>query len=384
MKTIFILLFSVFLVPGVQSQDTIQTLRDTVIFSGQVSAYTNFNNSGVNSVFLGGRYIPELGYSLITRGQYRFHLETSLNIWGTAGFPALKDADYIGDIDPHRVWMRFSGNKFELRAGLQKINFGSAMMLRPLMWFDSTDPRDPLQLTSGVWGLLCRYYFRNNSNIWLWALYGNTAQRGFDIFRTTKQIPETGARIQFPFLKGETGLTGHYRKIDIDSQLSAESQDEWRAGIDGRWDVGPGIWFEATFTQIPNYAGTFKNREMGTIGTDYTFGLGNGLLAVYEHLVYSMNEKPFAFNNTAMFSALSLSYPLSLYDNVSLITYYDYKNKSLYNFLNWKHTFTHMHLHVIGYLNPENNALPLQPGSGPVTFGGKGVLIMLVYHHASK
>ena len=69
--------------------------------------------------------------------------------------------------------MRYSSDQFELRLGLQKINFGSASMLRPLMWFDQMDPRDPLHLTDGVWGLLARYYFLNNANIWLWGLYGN-------------------------------------------------------------------------------------------------------------------------------------------------------------------------------------------------------------------
>jgi len=56
------------------------------------------------------------------------------------------------------MWIRLSTKQFELRAGLQKINFGSATLLRPLMWFDKIDPRDPLQLTDGVYALLARYY----------------------------------------------------------------------------------------------------------------------------------------------------------------------------------------------------------------------------------
>lgn len=57
---------------------------------------------------------------------------------------------------------QLSGRVSELRLGLQKINFGSAQLFRPLMWFDKMDPRDPLQMTDGVWGALYRYYFRNN------------------------------------------------------------------------------------------------------------------------------------------------------------------------------------------------------------------------------
>lgn len=35
------------------------------------------------------------------------------------------------------------------------------------MRFDQVDPRDPLKLTDGVRGLLGRYCFLNNADIWL-------------------------------------------------------------------------------------------------------------------------------------------------------------------------------------------------------------------------
>ena len=61
---------------------------------------------------------------------------------------------------PYRLWLRYSTSHLEIRAGLQKINFGSSNILRPLMWFDKMDFRDPLMLTDGVYALLGRYYFR--------------------------------------------------------------------------------------------------------------------------------------------------------------------------------------------------------------------------------
>ncbi|MCK7489842.1 MAG: ABC transporter ATP-binding protein [Anaerotruncus sp.] len=39
-----------------------------------------------------------------------------------------------------------------------------------MMWFDTIDPRDPLQLTDGVYALLLRYYTRGNANFWAWAM----------------------------------------------------------------------------------------------------------------------------------------------------------------------------------------------------------------------
>merc|ERR1712127_1137306 len=102
-------------------------------------------------------------------------------------------------------------NQFELRVGLQKIDFGSASLLRPIQWFNQIDPRDPLQLTNGVYGVLGRYYFLNNANIWLWTLYGNEKTRGFDALETNKKVPEFGGRIQYPTKKGEIALSYHHR-----------------------------------------------------------------------------------------------------------------------------------------------------------------------------
>ena len=87
-------------------------------------------------------------------------------------------------------------------------------MLRPLMWFDKIDPRDPLQLTDGVWGLLARYYFLNNANIWLWGLYGNEKPKTWEIGKTNQHYPEFGGRFQSPVPKGEAAVSYHFRMAD--------------------------------------------------------------------------------------------------------------------------------------------------------------------------
>ena len=112
------------------------------------------------------------------------------------------------------MWVKFSGDQFELRAGLQKINFGSAQMFRPLMWFDRIDPRDPLQLTDGVYGLLARYYFLNNANIWLWGLYGDDKIKGWELIPSKKNSIEYGGRVQLPLYTGEIAATYHHRTAD--------------------------------------------------------------------------------------------------------------------------------------------------------------------------
>ncbi len=178
-------------------------------------------------------------------------MEASLNIYGTIAAHPFDTANYNGDIAFYRAWVRYSSSHWELRAGLQKINFGSATLLRPLMWFDQIDPRDPLQLTNGVWGLLSRYYFPNNANLWLWALYGNEKPRPWDIGKTNQWIPEAGGRFQYPVPKGEIALSYHYRNADTRDLGPAipvyEKVPENRIGLDGKIDLAVGLWLEGTW-----------------------------------------------------------------------------------------------------------------------------------------
>jgi hypothetical protein len=133
--------------------------QDTLIFKGQLSAYTHYNPTNELQLWTGGRYIPQLNYIINLPQKNLIDFEASANIYGNVGMEPFSQFETDGNLKPYRAWARYSGKQFELRMGLQKINFGSAMMLRPLMWFDQVDPRDPLQLTDGVWGLLGKVLF---------------------------------------------------------------------------------------------------------------------------------------------------------------------------------------------------------------------------------
>ena len=161
----------------------------------------------------GIRYIPELSGEYKIGQSYKLDAEVSANAYGSATFWSNDSTSLDSRLKPYRMWARFSGDRFEIRAGLQKINFGSASMLRPLMWFDQLDPRDPLQLTDGVYALLGKYYFQNNANIWLWGLYGNDKIRGLEFFPSNKNKIEYGGRLQYPVLTGELALSAHHLLI---------------------------------------------------------------------------------------------------------------------------------------------------------------------------
>jgi hypothetical protein len=176
----YILIFPVIVSSGLicRSQVLHQTEKDTFNLSGQVSAWGGYNNGNPLPVITGGRYIPAVYYGVRPRTGGLFDLEATANLYGSLALHPFDAYESDAAIKPYRLWMRYSTDQLELRLGLQKINFGSASILRPLMWFDQMDPRDPLHLTVGVWAFLGRYYFLNNANIWLWGLYGNHDPRG--------------------------------------------------------------------------------------------------------------------------------------------------------------------------------------------------------------
>jgi hypothetical protein len=358
--------------------------QDFLKIKGQLSAFTHFNAGNEYPWWNGGRYIPQVNFDLNPEGDKRIDFEASANLFGNIGLKGFEDTRSNGNIKPYRVWGRYSTNQLELRVGLQKINFGSASILRPLMWFDQVDPRDPLQLTDGVWGVLGRYYFLNNTTLWLWALHGNNKPKGWEMVGTNRSVPEFGGRIQVPVSSGEAALAYHYRVADSraleETKLQFARIPEHRIGFDAKFDWVVGYWIEASWKNMGKDMGIFSNQEILNLGVDYTFGVGNGLTVIHEQLFVAFDEKPFAFNNSTLFSLLSATYPVGLFDTLSYILYFDWGSKSAYNFINWQRKFNNITLHIMGYMNPKNYEIPTQQVDEKL-FAGTGVQLMLVFNH---
>jgi hypothetical protein len=358
--------------------------QDSLSFKGQLSLWANYNGANRLPLNLGGRYIPQLNYKIPLKNDHKIDFEASANLNGILGFNPFDSLRSDGQLKPYRLWARYSSRQFEVRIGLQKINFGSATILRPLMWFDQVDPRDPLKLTDGVWGVLGRYYFLNNANIWLWTLYGNNAPRGWELAGTNRNSPELGGRVQIPVPSGEAGISYNYRIADTRALAGIvvpfSKVRENKIGFDIKLDLVVGLWFEGSWSAKNRDLGLFTNQEVLNAGTDYTFGIGNGLYLVYEQLLAANDEKAFNFKNTTSFSLLSLSYPVGLFDNISGIIYYDWNNGNVYNFLNWQKQFNKITIYIMGFWNPENFIIPTQD-TGQNLFAGKGIQIMFVLNH---
>jgi hypothetical protein len=368
-----------------QAQDSLDhKRRDTLRFSGQLSTWVNYNSTDV-PLWLGGRYLPQLNYDINLREGRRLDFEVSANINGQSGFTFSDSISSAGRIAPYRAWVRYSTEQLEIRAGLQKINFGSASILRPLMWFEIVDPRDPLQITIGVWGVLGRYYFLNNQNIWLWGLYGNHDPKTWEVGGTTRRRPEFGGRFQSPVPRGEAGITFHHRQVDtrgIDASIPGFADvSENRLGLDGKWDLGVGLWFEGSWINKRNDVGLLTNQLIANVGTDYTFGIGNGVNVIFEQLLIAYDRKPFDVEDPVFFSALSLNYPVGLFDNIGAMLYYNWLTNQTYNLVNWKRQFNSLYLYIIAFWNPDVYVLPQQQRGTGNTFAGKGIQVMFVFNH---
>jgi hypothetical protein len=332
----------------------------------------------------GARYIPTLSPWVRAGSGGRIDAEASVNAYGTLWFTGNEYDSTTYDIKTYRLWLRYSNSRFEIRAGLQKINFGSSNILRPLMWFDKMDFRDPLMLTDGVYALLGRYYFVNNANLWLWTLYGNDKPKGWETVPSVKNIPEYGGRLQLPVPKGEFALSYHHRAADYSAPLATipgvteTTFTEQLFAADGKWDLGPGLWFEVV--QKLNEEGnplTTRWESWYSLGIDYTFGLGNGLNVSSEYFRYATQTDDELLERKSNYSTLSISYPLHLSHNISALVYYDWDQKEWYRFLNLQLKYDYFSFYIMTFWNPDE-LLFYSSNESSSSFAGKGFQLMFV------
>ncbi len=363
------------------------TLAQTYDLNGQLSGWVLVKPDESYETLVGFRYIPELSIQQRIAESYSVDTLLSVNAYGFGVIHPSETDGTDGDVKPYRIWLRFSSSQFEMRAGLQKITFGPAKLLRPLMWFDRTDPRDPLKLTDGVYGLLGRYFFLSNANVWLWGLFGNDDKKGWETDASNKERVEYGGRLQFPMLGGEIAGSYHHREIDLTNpdagHLLSFVYDipEDRFGIDGRWDAGIGLWFESALIHQQHVENPdIRYQSFFCFGIDYTFDWGNGIHFIGEHLTFGFSEKAFGSITDNAVSALSLNYPISLLDDLTAMLYYDHSNFNMYRLITWQRTYDNWGFYIIGFWNP-NQSDPIQLRQSENLFAGKGVQVMIVFNH---
>jgi hypothetical protein len=359
--------------------------QQKVELEGQFILIGSYSPDNQLEGFLGSRCLPELSYLIpLDSAQTNFFdFEASANIYGNTSFSPFDTSSLDGNIQPYRIWARYHAKQFELRVGLQKIDFGSASLLRPIQWFNQIDPRDPLQLTNGVYGVLGRYYFLNNANIWLWTLYGNEKTRGFDAIGTNKKNPEFGGRIQYPTNKGEIAFSYHHRtanSTNVEFISQYEKIPEHRFGLDGKWDLEVGLWFESAFIYKTKDLGFLTHQALFNVGTDYTFGIGSGVNVLLEHLTIASDDRFLGMENTANITAATIAYPLGFFDNISGVFLYNWTAENFTFNINYIHQFEKVSVYVMAYYNPSTLS-GIQQNDLVSQFSGPGIRVMIVYDH---
>ena len=368
------------ILPPLHAQDS-----TFIKLKGQMDAYSGLNFSTPVQWQTGARFIPSVSFGKTWKNNLKFDSEISFNSNLDFHFTNWKNDVTGSGIKPYRLWLRLSTERFEIRAGLQKINFGSATMLRPLMWFDRMDPRDPLQLTNGVYGLLGRYYFQNNANAWLWVLWGNDKTKGWETVPSARKIPELGGRMQFPVPKGEIALSYHHRTADLRGIINPvniqgeATYPEDRLGIDGKWDIGVGLWVEYALIHSSLDTAYFQPwSKLFTLGIDYTFSLGNGLYMSTEFFRYSNSNKIIEPDVNKTFSILTVNYPMGT-NKLGGIIYYNWTDKSWYRFINLQRQSDNWTFYLFLFWNPDKIAI-YNTGTENNMFAGKGIQLMAVFN----
>jgi len=378
----YIAIIYLFVSFSLQAQDSVSLFK----LKGQADAFAAMNFTNPIQSQAGLRLLPVLSIAKGFANNLKLDAEISVDGYLNYHFTGTKSDQDNSKIKPYRLWLRLSSERFELRAGLQKINFGSATMLRPLMWFDRMDPRDPLQLTDGVYALLGRYYFQNNANAWLWMLWGNDKTKGWETVPTSSKSPEYGGRMQIPVPLGEAAISFHHRNADLSGIIPAAiltgspKYNEDKLGLDGKWDLGIGLWAEYSLTHSSLDTAYFHEwTKLFTLGIDYTFSLGNGLNVATEFFRYSNSTKIFKPELNNAFSLFSANYPIGINSRISGILYYNWTNQDWYRILNFQRQSDDWTFYLFLFWNPRTISI-YNNGNESNMFAGKGIQVMVVYN----
>jgi len=365
----------------------VSALSQSVRWEGQASVWGIANDTDSINAQFATRYITGLDISRQLGSSVSVDAYVSANAYLESRFDhgyLSRGSEEVSDVELYRCYVRLALSNADLRIGLQRLNFGSAVLLRPLRWFDGLDPRDPIGFSDGVYGALLRVFFNNNANVWLWGLYGNDEVKGWEVFPTKERRGEWGGRIQYPVYTGELAFTYHHRAFDISSlvrpglPIPSDLPTESRYAFDMRWDIEIGFWTEIVIVDRSGDWPLNRWQRFINVGADYTIGIGNGIRVTGEYFEIGEPPEPFSSSNPAQVVAGSIDYVLGIADGVRCILYRDMKRRDSYTFLAWTHTLDNWQFSINGFWNPLASFLNYDSGS---MMAGKGIQITTTFNH---
>ncbi len=308
-------------------------LSAPINFEGQ-SSVAGFNNPLFSQSQFEYRlqYIPIISLENQHDNSGIFDAEWAIDFNYTSHFDSLSMTNY-------RSWIRYKNKDIEIRAGIQKLNFGPAKLFRALQWFDTLDPIDPLQLTPGVNAVRFRKEMSQTSHYMMWLIHKTDDMKILEPHQSVKGSNEFGGRYQALTPYGEFAITSHFRFI----QPGVDKLPEFRLAFDGSVDKGISAWFESVFIQSTEEPGFIDFQQITTVGVDYTFNLGNGFYSSLEAYRYNSSGSNISSNTIRRLGAL-FSYPLSIFDNFISVSYYDLELKESFQYIAWQRAYDNLTL----------------------------------------
>lgn len=327
-------------------------------FDGQVSLAGALSHSRANWQSQSTlRYLPGLLFESAITEQLRAGAELAACCQAQLDWLIADSVRCCATAKAYRAALWAAGDRFELRAGLQKLNFGSATLLRPLQWFDRLDPSDPLGFTDGVCGLLFRVWPCGNTGLWAWGLLDTSRSGTGNVLAPADRRPRFGGRAELPLPLGEAALTFHHLpqcSINHHRLAIATPAGENRIGLDAKLDIGIGLWTESVLAFRSKQSGLPSWNNATSIGTDYTLGIGNGLAVLFEHLV---RADSFGWSHT---TAGMASYPIGLLDNIRTIVLADWQSHQHQGHISWQRTLDNWLFALTGFWSSNTPELGVQ------------------------
>ncbi len=297
-------------------------------------------------------YQPDLSLYLWTKESKKIDLQLVLQQQNSLVYADEKKGKI--ELALYRSLVRYSDINYEYRVGLQQLNFGQALILRPLQWFDNIDPRKENSESDGVYALLAKRYFLNNSNVWGWIILDDEElSDDYSIKNFGKQL-EYGGRWQYPIKGSETAISIHHKRLD-----NSVYSNETKLGFDVRKEMVLGFWAE---TSLSLYHGNHKSdyASLLTAGADYTISLGNGIYLLTENLFMSDIKDNGYLPGKAKSTAFQLRYPISLFDSVQSLVAYDWSSEKYDIFLSYIRSYDHLTCYLNLYQNGQDDSKAIE------------------------
>jgi len=359
-------------------------------FQGEIIGWGSIYGEELDRNELGIRYLPSFRIAVPATQKIELDSEITANLYGISTSREGEEREINEDGKLYRSWVRLYTEHLEARLGIQEISFGPGRVLRSLRWFDQKDDRDPTGFTDGVKGALLRYYFENDFNFWVWSLYGNTEPMGISPFISWPNEAEFGARFQLPLTSGEIGLSFHHRNIDPNDLigsglLNIPKIPENRTGFDITYDLGIGIWFEATHLLYQQNLFLPESIFFATMGGDYTFDIGNGLYTLIEFMGIGLEDVDGIIESDPfLIIAFSQQYPLNLIDGFRFFALHQTESETTNLQVDWQRTYDNLIINLILFYThiPENASANSISAFAPAdSTNDRGVKLVIQYNH---